>query len=214
MVILVFPNIKKCTMYSFVNHHSHMKMIIRYCVFFFVGLLCRGFMCIFNFFFLLVPSSFVTFAFCIKSCCLAFSFQSSKLLPFHTFFCWFSCFLLHEVLSHYHLKFVIWKHSLWLCTHFLLQFDSIGTLMLLLFVVRLNAIVITCVKLLRTCTVSICVQLIAWSHVLKYSSYFSSIVFWVWAYFSSKIKLVALTRSINSTNILLPFFVAFTMLYE
>ncbi len=171
-------------------------------------------MCILDFFFLLVPSSFVAFAFCIKTHCLAFSFQSSKLLLSRTFFVDTHVFLLHEVLSHYHLKFLIWKCSLWLCTHFLLQFDSIGTLMLLLFVVRLNAIIMTCVKLLKACTISICVWLIAWFCVLKYSSYFSSIVSWAWACFSSKTKLVALTRSMDSTNILLPFFVTSTMLYE
>jgi len=117
-------------------------------------LLCGGFMCIFNFFFLLGPSSFVAFVFCIKSCCLSFSFQSSKLVFSHTFFVDTHVFLLHEVLSHYHLKFLFWNPSLWLCMHFLLQFDSIGTLMLL-FVVWLNAIVMTFVKLLRAYITSI-----------------------------------------------------------
>jgi hypothetical protein len=65
--------------------------------------------------------------------------------------------------------------------------------MLLLFVVWLNVIVMTCVKLLKACTISIRVWLIAWFRVLKYSSYISSIVSWLWACFSSKTKLMVLT---------------------
>ncbi len=178
----------------------------------FVVLLFGGFMCILNFFFLLVPSSFVAFALNLVVLHSHFKIQGS-FFPTH-FFVDTHVFLLHEVLSHYHLNFLIWKCSLWLCMYFLLQFDSIGTLMLLLFIIRLNAIVMTCVKLLRACTIFICVRLIAWSCVLKCSNYFSSIFFWVWACFSSKTKLVVLTRSMDSTNILLPFFVASTMLYE
>ncbi len=125
MLILVFPNIKKCTMYSFVNHHSHMQMMICYCGFFCVEALC----------------AFSTF--CLVQAPLLHLNFPSNLVVLHShfkarssFFLTHSfvdthVFLLHEVLSHYHLKFRFWNCSLWLCMHFLLQFDSIGTLMLL-----------------------------------------------------------------------------------
>jgi hypothetical protein len=91
---------------SFTHENDDTILCVLLCVLF-VVLLCGGFMCIVNFFFLLVPSSFVAFAFCIKSCCLAFSFQSLKFLLSHTFFVDTHIFLLHEVLLHYHLKFLI-----------------------------------------------------------------------------------------------------------
>lgn len=176
MVIFVFSNIKKCIMYSFVNHHSHMKMMIQYCAFFYVFFLlffCAEALCALS-----------TFSFCSFQAPLLHSHFASNLVVLHSHFkAWNSFFLIHFLLIltfSYYMKFyytIIWsslfeKCSLWLCMHFLLQFDSIGTLTLLLFVVKLIAIVMTCVKLLRACTISICVRLIAWSCVLKHSSYF------------------------------------------
>jgi hypothetical protein len=38
----------------------------------------------------------------------------------------------------------------------------------------LNAIIMTCIKLLGTCTMFFCVQSMAHAHVLKYSSCFSN----------------------------------------
>jgi hypothetical protein len=84
-------------------------------------------------------------------------------------------------------------------------------LLLFFFVVWLNTTIITTIRLLRGCTMPIWVWLMVWSLSLKYSNYFSNNVACVWVYFSSNIKLVALIRSMDSTNNLFPFFVVSTM---
>lgn len=117
------------------------------------------FLCVFFVWRLYVHSQLFLFVWCKLLCCICILHQIllsciliSKLeAPFfsHIFFVDTHVFLLHEVLSHYHLKFLFWNCSLWLCMHFLLQFYSIGTLMLL-----------------RACITSICVC--GWLHGLVF----------------------------------------------
>jgi hypothetical protein len=88
----MFPNIKKCTMYFFVNHDSHMKMMIRYCAFF----------CVFFSLFFCAYSQLFLFACSKLLCCICILHQillscilisKLKAPSFSHILCWYSRFL-------------------------------------------------------------------------------------------------------------------------
>jgi len=97
--------------------------------------------------------------------------------------------------------------------HFSINFSMVFVICsLLLEASHVKTMVITCVKLLNVWTMSICVRLVASTLVLKYWTYLCKKMSQGSNHLSSNTKLAVLIRSVDFTNILLYFFIAYAML--